>query len=110
MDWVIANIVYQSNGDFSRYFAFTDSNGKAYSFTGSTFKCEVRPSPGSGTLTKSLTAGLDVSDIANGRIGINWADGDIAVGTYAYDLLMVTGSKQVPILKGSLTIIAGVTA
>lgn len=111
MDFVIANLTVQLNADFSFVFRFIDPKTKlAYVFTGSTFKCEVRPSPGSATLTKSLTAALDTTDIANGRVGINWAKGDIALGTYYYDLLRVTAGKQRPIMKGSLTIIAGVTA
>lgn len=107
---VIANLNVKVTADFSKTFRFKNKATRvAINFTGSTFKSEVRPAPGSATLTKSLTAALGVTDIANGRVTINWARGDIAVGSYYYDLLQVTAGKQVPIMSGTLTIVAGVT-
>ena len=95
-------------------FAFRpQTNGVNWNLTGYTATLTVRPFPGSGTTTLLATT-------ANGKISINTSTAIVTVTfsavdtlikaeTYAYDLMLYSGSTVTRLLEGKFLVPAGVT-
>lgn len=104
---VQANLIAYQNADFSEVFQFVDAGtGEPHDFTGSTFEMDIKET-GAGTVV--LAATLGVTDIDDGKVTIGFLDGTIAVGSYVYDLIRITGSARELLMFGTMTIKQGVT-
>lgn len=107
VDFSIAN-----NVDLNEAFQWVDSGtGVPNNFTGSTFDMRIAVVAGGAAALQLNTGngGIVSTDLANGTITLVAADGAIAVGTYVYDLVRITGSAREPLMSGAFVVTQGVT-
>lgn len=109
-----ADITITTNAKWSIPFIFTDdATGAAYDFTGDTFKMDVKTSSDAASAELSLTTangGIASTDLDAGYITIIIDKADLAVGSYVYDLIRVTGGDDEYLMGGTLTVNKGITA
>ena len=81
---------------FEQEITLRDDSGELIDLSGKSAAGEVRPAPGSNTLTKRMSCSVDVPR-ATITFGLTSAQtADIAAGNYAYDVCMIetVGSVQ----------------
>lgn len=108
-----AKITHFDNASLRETLRFVDrGTGTAYDFTGSTFKMDVRTSADAVSATLSLTTangGIVSTDLDEGTIQLVVDAGDIAAGSYVYDLIRVNGSDEEMLMFGEYIVEPGVT-
>ena len=96
--------------DFEATLTATEG-GEAKDLSGQTFTAQVRPAPGSDTLTATFS--VDATDAATGVLVVSLANSvtdAIPPGEYAWDLRGVDGDDKVKtIMAGTLDVVAPVT-
>jgi len=105
------NFTITDNADWVFPWQLVDrSTNAGVDLTGSTFQLDVRAAPG-GTLVKSYTsgAGIAADSLPDGEITNTFTRGDLAVGSYVYDLIRIQGAATELIFSGSITVEQGVT-
>ena len=110
----IVNLTIRDNADFVEAIKWVDTNGDPYNLTGNTFKMDVRASANAASAEVTLTTdngGINSTDLENGTITINVADGAISPGSYVYDLIKITtaSGQRVSMMYGTFTVVDGVT-
>lgn len=91
--------------DIPNYFVFTDENGQAISFTGSTFRLQAKAVDGNddpvGSVLLTLTTGSGISGtLAQGQFNVTFpdsADSGLPQGRYAYTCLRISGGVAVEV-------------
>jgi hypothetical protein len=105
---IVANLLQYDNETFDEAPQWTDDDtGEGVVFTGSTFTMDIKVSR--DDVAPAASATLDVTDIADGIIGIQVAMGALDVGVYEYDLVRTNGSVRSVIMTGTYTVAKGVT-
>jgi hypothetical protein len=108
MDIVVANLLQYDNETFSERPQFTnEETGEGLIFTGSTFTMDIKSDP--DDVSPLVSATLDLTDIAEGYIGIEVAMGALDVGEYVYDLVRTNGTVRSVIMTGEYVVEKGVT-
>lgn len=112
----IVDIYQNDNGTLQDAFQFGDPTDTSWTFTGVTFKMEVKASRDdvSPLLTLTTAGGQIVTDDVNLRvIHLNVADtvlqASLPPATYVYDLVMIDGLVRTVLMQGLLVIEHGVT-
>lgn len=108
------NIIADQGATFQRTITWKDSTGALVNLTAYTARMQVR------SIVSSSTVALDLTT-ENGRITLGGAAGtitlnvpasamdDVAGGSYAYDLELVSGATVTRLLMGSFTVRSEVT-
>lgn len=115
----IVNMVIQNNVTFSEAFQFGTAGDTSWSFTGKTFKMDIKASVDDVTPLLAMTSAggtIVVDDVVNRVLHFNVPDtvilADLPPAIYVYDLVMLDGSSpaiRTPLMKGTLQVCQGAT-
>jgi hypothetical protein len=113
----VVDLLVRKNSDFRAELQVSDENGTLIDFTGATLLMDVRNGKrGPVVLSLSTDNGMlvtpsvaDPSVDPNVRIEIAWSALAVKVGTYGYDVVMVTGDYRTPLWTGQMMIKDGDT-
>lgn len=105
-----ADLYLFDNADWAVPLAFVDEDDIPYDFTGSTFRLDIKVTVDTA-LILSLTSGGAIAhtDLPNGTITPQIADGALAIGSYVYDLIRISGSARETLMFGKVFCEKGVS-
>lgn len=112
------DIAIQDNATWEDAFQFGTVGDTTWSFTGQTFRLDIKASRDDASPLLSLTSGsgaIVVDDVVQRVLHMNVPEATITptlpVATYQYELMMIDGSTpaiRVPLMHGELTVTHGV--
>ena len=100
------DFTHWQNADWALAVLCTDQNDMPHDFSGSTFAMHIK-TVAAGAVVLPVT--VDTSQIAEGRIGLSFADGALPLGSYVHDLVRITGGVRELIFYGKFVMLQGVT-
>jgi hypothetical protein len=109
--WYLADWEVPANATSREPLAFQDDDsGLPDNFTGATFKIEARNASNTVVATFISPTGIELTDLANGKITLVCPPAVAAVGTYDYDLIMTIAAVKTKLMEGKFIVVKGITA
>lgn len=107
-------IELQRNGSFGATLTFTDSDGAPLDLEDCTFVCQAKSAAGATPVIASATVEIEDVDAGEVTLTFNGADFSGVPGKFervelAYDLVAVQDAVRMPLLRGPLILLPGVS-
>lgn len=109
-----AEIEVQRNAEYSRLWRFTDTAGDPIDITGTTFEMDVKYAAGPGDVLASFVVTIEDATGGEATVAIDGSlfgavPGDNERVVLAYDLIAVQGDNRMPLARGPLHLLPGVS-